>query len=69
MYDFNRSMKLRNERLTKTKENNVRRTLDQYKEETNDYRSKQLLNKDHVLDEMKDLWKWKKSQEREIASI
>ncbi len=69
IYDLNRSMKQRNERLNKTKESNVRRTLDQYKEDTNEYRSKQPLNKDHVLAEMKELWRWKQSQEREIASI
>jgi hypothetical protein len=68
MYDLNRSLKLRNERLSKTKEVNVARTLQQYKTETNDYRSKQSLNKDHVLAEMKELWKWKQSQDREIAS-
>jgi hypothetical protein len=69
LHELKKNLKQRNERLSQTRETYFKRTLDQYKNDTNDFRSKRECNKDDVLNELKNLWRFKSQQEKEILSI
>lgn len=68
MFELNRNLKQRNERLNQVKEANLRKVMDQYKTDTKDYRSKQTIDKTHVMEAMREFLAFKQEQEREIIS-
>ena len=46
----------------------MRRTLDEYKDFTKKIDAEKRCEKEDVMQEMKEMWKFKQSQEREVLS-
>jgi hypothetical protein len=64
----NQNLKQRNQRLNQTKENQMKRTLDEYKDYTKRIQTEKRCEKEEVMAEMKDLWNFKQGEEREVSS-
>lgn len=66
LVEKNQNLRERNARLIQTKEHNIQKALDDYKNFTTEINSRKRCDKDEVISEMKDLWKFKQSQEKEL---
>ena len=64
----NQNLKQRNHRLSQTKDAQMKRTLDEYKEYTKRIQTEKRCEKEEVMAEMKDLWNFKQGEEREVSS-
>ena len=64
----NQNLKQRNQRLSQTKDAQMKRTLNEYKEYTKRIQSEKRCEKEEVMEEMKDLWNFKQGEEREVSS-
>ena len=68
LYEKNLNLKQRNQRLSQTKEIQMKRTLDEYKGYTKRIQTEKRCEKEEVMAEMKDLWNFKQGEEREVSS-
>lgn len=67
--ETNKNLKQRNERLYETKLNNMEKAVNDYKSYAKEYTGKYDCDKEDVLKELKNLWNYKQSQERDMLSI
>ena len=68
LVEKNQNLKQRNQRLNSTKEYQMNKTFEDYKKFIEDTNSKKKCDKDEVNMYMKDNWRFKQMQEKEILS-
>ncbi|CAF0728239.1 unnamed protein product [Brachionus calyciflorus] len=62
-------LKERNDRLNQAKEQNIRKALQDYKNYTNEINSRKRCERDDVLCELKNLWAFKESLDKDLLEI
>lgn len=66
--EINQNLAQRNQRLELTRNYNFNKATDEYKTYNRDVNSRKLCTRDEVLQELKDLWRFKLSEEKSVLS-
>jgi len=59
-------LRQRNIRLTETRERDMARAIEDYRAYNKEINSKNVCDKDQVIEEMKNVWKYKQAKEKEL---
>lgn len=66
LVETNQNLRQRNRRLQETRLYNMERASDEYKSFSRDFNSRENCAREHVLNELKDLWRFKLNEEKSV---
>lgn len=64
--EVNQNLRQRNKRLQETRQYNMNRAIEEYKQFNKDFNAREVCSRDQVLNELKDVWRFKLNEEKAV---